>query len=476
MMRLIWISAAITVLLGGWFAAIELLDLFENSPQFQYAIETTTIIAFSIFLCLALSTAILDFVFPTFFYYYPSGLTRTIVIVLVVFAVSVIALRQLGFDVSAIFTTSAILGAIIGLALQPTLGSLVAGIALSSDRVLSKGALIEFENHVLRVEATHWRHVYAQRADGAGVIIPNSKLAQAVLAIFPEETSTRFDTFMHLPAEVPPQLVTTLLVGAFSDVDRFDSTMPVKITPWLTHPETSSIEYRVRLYARNYDDIFDLKGEVIRRSWYVLKRNGISQPRNKLYGAESWQQGEYLDLLSSIIKMPSASISYYRFGPQESLNLPEAEFGRIAVILEGDVVSGGNQFLNPMEFGMSSIPYLAPMPVEVMAESALIRLVSDRLAEVLGPVSEKLMHLGIQNCANKEELLEYLANEIEDEKLKAKFVDQVEGLFKHHQQLPVGTTVELARIATGEVTIGLGWQSATEVVLATVDKSEILSS
>jgi hypothetical protein len=139
------------------------------------------------------------------------------------------------------------------------------------------------------------------------------------------------------------------------------------------------------------------------------------------------------------------------------------------------VVSGGNQFLNPMEFGMSSIPYLAPMPVEVMAESALIRLVSDRLAEVLGPVSEKLMQLGIQQCANKEELLEYLANEIKDEQLKIKFVDQVKDLFNSHQQLPVGSTVELTKIATGEVTIGLGWQSATEVVLATVDKSEILS-
>jgi small-conductance mechanosensitive channel len=63
---------------------------------------------------------------------------RTIIIVGLVFGISVSTLTQLGFDVGAIFTTSAILGAIIGLALQPTLGSLVAGMALSSDRVLTR--------------------------------------------------------------------------------------------------------------------------------------------------------------------------------------------------------------------------------------------------------------------------------------------------------------------------------------------------
>lgn len=481
MTRLFTLSSWLVLLLGAWLLAIEYLDLFEGYPAFQAGLMTATLVGFSVFLCIFLSTFILNILLPLFFNYQPSGLIRTIIIVGLVFAISVGTLMQLGFDIGAIFTTSAILGAIIGFALQPTLGSLVAGIALSSDRVISVGSMIEFEGHFVRIKATHWRHIYGHRPDGVGIVIPNSKLAQTVVSIYPEDTSTRFDTFFHLPSDVPPQLVTELLVGAFSDLDRFDAAQPVKITPWKTCPEVSAIEYRVRMYARDYDDIFDLKGEVIRRAWYVLNRHGICQPRNILFGSKSWQPQDYLSILANHISGQNnvddvdlahaiKSAVIYRFGPEELLSLPSYEFGRTAIIVAGNIISSKNQFLNPMEFGSSAALYLAPMPIDVLSDGALIRKISDRLAKTLGPVVQQLMGDGVKNTNGMAELIEYLALSIDNEQAKKEFLKDVEAMVVQDQISAIGMTFELARNALGEVTVGDGLRSISEVVLVTIDK------
>lgn len=477
MTRLLTLSSGIALLLGTWLLAIEFLDLFAGYPTFQDGLKTATIVGLSIFLCIFLSAFILDYLFPLVFDYRPSGLVRTIIIVSLVFAISVIALAQLGFDVGAIFTTSAILGAIIGLALQPTLGSLIAGIALSSDRVLSIGSLIEFDGRFVRIEAIHWRHIFGRRADGSSVVIPNSVLTQTVFSIFPDDASTRFDTFIHLPSNVPPQLVTELLVGSFSDLDRFDATKPVKITPWKTCPEVSSIEYRIRIFARNYDDIFDLKGEVIRRAWYVLNRHNICQPRNILFGSESWQQQDYLPILGRYIKGSPDELKHaiqsaviYRFGPQELLHLPLCELGRTAIIVAGRIVSSDRKFLNLMEFGASSAPYFAPMPVEILSDGALIRKISDRLAKTLGPVVEQLMSEGVKNTNGIAQLVEYLALPIQNEGAKQDFLKDVHAMLNQDQTSAVGMTFALTRNALGEVTVGDDLRSISEVVIATIDK------
>ncbi|MGK0283944.1 MAG: hypothetical protein ACI82O_003493 [Patiriisocius sp.] len=112
----------------------------------------------------------------------------------------------------------------------------------------------------------HCRHIYALRPDVAGVVIPDSILASSVIAIYPEDSSTRFDTFIHAPNNIPPQFVTDILKGAFADFETLDATQAVRVTPWKPHPELSAIEYRIRLYARNAEDISDLMGETLRRS------------------------------------------------------------------------------------------------------------------------------------------------------------------------------------------------------------------
>jgi hypothetical protein len=122
-----------------------------------------------------------------------------------------------------------------------------------------------------------------------------------------------------------------------------------------------------------------------------------------------------------------------------------------------------------MEFGLSAAPYLAPMPVDILSNGALVRKISDRLAKTLGPVVEQLMSDGVKQTNGIAQLIEVLAQSIDNEQAKQDFLDDVQAIVVQNQISAVGMTFELERNALGEVTVGNNLRSISEVVLATID-------
>ncbi|MFT6307797.1 MAG: hypothetical protein ACI82O_003492 [Patiriisocius sp.] len=134
-----------------------------------------------------------------------------------------------------------------------------------------------------------------------------------------------------------------------------------------------------------------------------MKRHGISQPQNQLYTHRTWQDDDFRAILNDIFSphLKGSSIDvdtylddaqYYHFAPMELLNFPMSNKGRYAFMSQGRLNEGIYQYLNPNEFGAPSIPYCDPLPVEVLSDNALIRQIADRLAQVVGPLADNLMH------------------------------------------------------------------------------------
>ncbi len=46
----------------------------------------------------------------------------------------------------------------------------------------------------------------------------------------------------------------------------------------------------------------------------------------------------------------------------EILRFPPAEVGRVVLILQGQVSRGTDHFLNPVEYGLTSVPNLPTIP------------------------------------------------------------------------------------------------------------------
>src|SRR5690606_18755950 len=87
----------------------------------------------------------------------PTGAQRVIVYALVTFVASAVSLKLLGQNLTAILTTSAIITAVVGFALQPTLGGLFSGVALQLDRHLKPGSGIVYQGHDTLIESMNWR-------------------------------------------------------------------------------------------------------------------------------------------------------------------------------------------------------------------------------------------------------------------------------------------------------------------------------
>jgi small-conductance mechanosensitive channel/CRP-like cAMP-binding protein len=90
---------------------------------------------------------------------------------------------QFGFEVSGVIATSAVLTAVIGLALQDTLGNALGGLALQLDASIRVGDWISFNDVSGRVCEIHWRYTAVETNNWDTVIVPNSVLMRAQVSV-----------------------------------------------------------------------------------------------------------------------------------------------------------------------------------------------------------------------------------------------------------------------------------------------------
>ena len=92
-------------------------------------------------------------------------------------------------NLGALFTTSAIFGVILGLALQDTLGNFFAGISLQADRPFQVGDVITVgvQRHTGVVEEITWRAIKIRTFQNHIVLISNSNAAKEPIEVCPRE-------------------------------------------------------------------------------------------------------------------------------------------------------------------------------------------------------------------------------------------------------------------------------------------------
>jgi small-conductance mechanosensitive channel len=190
----------------------------------------------------------------------------------------VTVLSKSGVNLLSLITTSAVLTAVIGLALQDTLGSLMSGIALQLESSISIGDWIRVDDKVIgKVLEIRWRSTMIRTKDDDIVIIPNGMLTKGMVTNFAKDglENRRFVFFnVHLrhPPNVVQQVVKDSLVGTFNVSTR----TPPNCVVWKYHE--SWLEYAVLYRLIDYLPDFTTDSEVRKRIWYGLRRHGIEIP------------------------------------------------------------------------------------------------------------------------------------------------------------------------------------------------------
>ncbi|MDB4967765.1 MAG: Potassium efflux system KefA protein [Myxococcales bacterium] len=190
----------------------------------------------------------------------------------------VMLLSRSGVNLLSIITTSAVLTAVIGLALQDTLGNLLSGVALQLESSIGIGDWIRLEDRQIgRVQEIRWRSTVLRTKNDDIVIIPNGLFAKGVITIFGKEgLENRRWVYFNVHLRHAPNQVQQVVLASLAGTPNLSTRTPPDCLLWRYHDSWAEYAVRYRLTDYGPDDPTD--SEVRKRIWYALHRENIEIP------------------------------------------------------------------------------------------------------------------------------------------------------------------------------------------------------
>lgn len=184
----------------------------------------------------------------------------------------IFSLRFPDINLGALFTTSAIFGVILGLALQDTLGNFFAGISLQADRPFQVGDVITLgvQRHTGVVEEITWRAVKVRTFQNHVVLISNSTAAREPIEVCPRENlNARLVFFNTLYTDSPAKTI-HVVREAVREADNVSQ----KLSPIvrIRNLGDNGVEYEVKYWLTDYAKYNDSDALVRQRIWYAFRR------------------------------------------------------------------------------------------------------------------------------------------------------------------------------------------------------------
>jgi small-conductance mechanosensitive channel/CRP-like cAMP-binding protein len=179
-------------------------------------------------------------------------------------------------NLGALFTTSAIFGVILGLALQDTLGNFFSGISLQADRPFQVGDVITVgvQRHTGVVEEITWRAIKIRTFSNHIVLISNSTAAKEAIEVCPRDNLNARIVFFNTLFTDSPAKTIHVVREAVREADNVSQ----KITPVvrIRNVGESSMEYEVKYWPVDYAKHHDTDALVRQRIWYAFRRANLS--------------------------------------------------------------------------------------------------------------------------------------------------------------------------------------------------------
>ena len=181
-----------------------------------------------------------------------------------------------GGKITAFLATGTVLAAVLGLALQETLGNLFAGIALSLEDSFEVGDVIRTGETLGVVESVRWRGTHLRTFNNNLLIVPNSQLARERLEVFPRNNLNARVLQIGVDYNVPPATVINVLIQAVANVDGVSHELPC-IARVAGFGE-SAVTYDIKYFTHDYSRRDRIDADIRKAVWYALRRNDISIP------------------------------------------------------------------------------------------------------------------------------------------------------------------------------------------------------
>lgn len=190
-------------------------------------------------------------------------------------------LHAVGIEPGSLLTTSAVLTAVLGLALQDTLGNLFSGLALQLGRPFDVGDWVELDRdqqqQAGRVVEVGWRATKIITLDHVEIIVPNGMMSKALLrnVTRPTPVSRRNITFTASYRDAPADVQAAALEACAGLSQVLPSPAPSVV---VTGFGESTIAYSLRYFTADIAAAQVTDSQVRVRLWYVFERRRLEFP------------------------------------------------------------------------------------------------------------------------------------------------------------------------------------------------------
>ena len=205
-----------------------------------------------------------------------STIGKDLLMILLWFSVLMVVLyTDFGVQPLSILTTTTVAAAVLGFALQETLGNIFSGLSLSMGRPFEPGDWIRSGQHVGQVKGIAWRATTIMTRAGERLEIPNAVIAKDVLFNY-ATGAVREEIAIGLSYGVPPNHVREVVLTLLRDIPQVMRVPPPEVLAW--DYADFAIQYRIKYWIADYGAQEYIRDRVASSLWYALRRHSIEIP------------------------------------------------------------------------------------------------------------------------------------------------------------------------------------------------------
>ncbi len=197
--------------------------------------------------------------------------------IILVGALSVILKTEFNLSLPTILTTSTILAAIIGLALQELLSNLISGMTLQVEKPFKAGDWVSIDGQDGEVIGMSWRATRILTMEGSTVVIPNGTISKGRIINYDYPTRAHAQLVtVGIDYGASPNHVKACLSGA---ADQAAGVLRIPAPQArVTQFGESAITYELKYWIDNHALHRLIRDRVLTAFWYALRRENISVP------------------------------------------------------------------------------------------------------------------------------------------------------------------------------------------------------
>jgi small-conductance mechanosensitive channel/CRP-like cAMP-binding protein len=186
-----------------------------------------------------------------------------------------VMVEDVNVDPTPLLASSAVIGVVLGFALQETLGNIFSGLTLQLGKPFAPGDWVRTNNFVGRVQGISWRSTAVITRANERLEVPNSLIAKDVVVNY-SNGIVADEVTIGLSYDAPPNYVREVITETLRGVPGVLQMPCPEIYTW--EYGDYSVRYRIKYWITDYAEADRVHDTVNTALWYALRRKSIEIP------------------------------------------------------------------------------------------------------------------------------------------------------------------------------------------------------